>query len=77
MCTGEQFAWWLFAQDHALMEARQLQEECGIGLAMLKLLHAQWAWGARMRRGRDQTGDGVLTEPPCCFVTASYRLLVV
>lgn len=41
MCAGQQLAWRLLAQDHALGAARQLQQEGGVGLAMLELLHTQ------------------------------------
>lgn len=39
--AGEQLAWWLLAQHHALRAAWQVQQEGGVGLAMLKLLHLQ------------------------------------
>jgi hypothetical protein len=62
MCTGQQLPWRLLTYYHALGAAGELQQESGVGLAVLKLLHTQGAcvWGGGGRRFGDGEGGRVL-----------------
>jgi hypothetical protein len=43
------------------VEAGQLQQKCGVGLAVLKLLHTQGAWWWCRGKGRENRGTHVQT----------------